>query len=164
MRKLAIVQIILGALIVGFLVYWMGSLSDGYHIWEGIAPDGNRIRIMPMLRPNPALNAWTILYPVLGLSVLGCGIAQYFKTGSRKLAIAQIALGVVITISLVWFIGWAEWDYVPSLRVMQPYGEVEMKLLPGWIVRLMVWKIVSFILSFVVIGVGVAQLGKVSPK
>ncbi len=40
MKKLAVIQIILGVLIIGSLVYWVGWLSGGYHIREGITPDG----------------------------------------------------------------------------------------------------------------------------
>ena len=157
MKKLAIAQIILGALVVGSMIYWMGWLSSGYHIWEGITPDGTTIRSLPLIVPNPALNVWSILYPVLGLAVLGCGIAQYIRTGSKRLTVAQIVLGVLVVSSLVWFIGWVEWDYGPYIRVTERYGEIEMKHLPGWEMRLIIWKIASFILGLSVVGTGIVQ-------
>lgn len=160
MNKLAIIQIILGALVVGSLIYWMGWLSSGYHIREGIAPDGTIIRSFPLLIPNPALDVWSIHYPALGLADLGCGIAQYFRTGRKRLAVAQTVLGVLVVSSLVWFIGWVEWDYGPYIRVTERYGEIEMKHLPGWEMRLMIWKVVSFIIGLGVAYCGAAQLIK----
>ncbi len=80
MKKLAIAQIVLGVLVVGSLVFWMGWVQTGYHDAFGVDPDGNiRIRILGLVAPNPLLDAWTVVYLVLGLAVLGCGIAQYFK-------------------------------------------------------------------------------------
>ena len=160
MKRLALTQIVLGALVVGSLIYWMGWLSSGYHIREGIAPDGTTIRSLPLLIPNPALHVWSILYPALGLTILGCGIAQYFRTGRKRLAVAQIVLGVLVVSSLVWFIGWVEWDYSPYIRVTERYGEIEMKHLPGWIMRLISWKVISFILGLGVLGFGMAQLSR----
>ena len=161
MKKLAIVQIILGALVVGSLIYWIGWISSGYHTREGIIPDGYIVRELPLLAPNPALDVWSILYPALGLAVLGCGIAQYFGTGGKRLAVAQIVLGVLVISSLVWFIGWVEWDYGPCIRVMEPWGEIEMKHLPGWEMRLIIWKIACFILGVAVVGTGIVQKVKV---
>lgn len=116
---------------------------------------------MPMLVPNPALTFWSILHLELGLAVLGCGIAQYFGTGAKHLAAAQIVLGVLVISSLIWFIGWVEWDYGPCIRVMEPYGEIEMKHLPGWEMRLTIWKIACFILGSSVVGTGIVQKVKV---
>ena len=161
MKKLASTQIILGALVVGSLIYWMGWLSDGYHILEWIAPDGTHIRTMPLLAPNPPLYAWQIVHPVLGLAVLGCGIAQLFRTGSGKLAITQVILGVFIIGSLVWFIGWVEYDYGPLTIVKDRFGEIEMNHLPGWEMRLIIWKAGSFILGLSVIGTGIVQKVKI---
>ncbi len=92
-KKLAITQIILGALIIGSAVYWIGWLSDGYHILEGTTPDGETIRTFPLLAPNPPMYIWSLLQPSLGLAVLGCGIVQLFRTRSEKLAIVQMAKG-----------------------------------------------------------------------
>ncbi len=161
MKKLATVQIILGALVVGSLIYWIGWISSGYHIREAILPDGYTVRELGLLPLNPSLYVWSMLYPALGLAVLGCGIAQYFGTSGKRLSVAQIVLGVVIISSLVWFIGWVEWDYGASIRVMEPYGEIEMKHLPGWEMRLMIWKIACFILGLSVVGIGIVQKVKV---
>ncbi len=163
MKKLAVVQIILGGLIIGSLIYWEGRLSPGYHNLEGTAPDGMRIFIMPMLRMNPGLIAWELLYPALGLAVLGCGIARYFKTRSIRLAVAQIALGAVIVSSLVWFIGWAEWDYGPYTTMYKGI-EVELHRPPGWEARLIIWKVVSFILGLGIMGTGIVQKVRVKEK
>lgn len=163
MRKLAVVQIILGLLIIGSLIYWEGWLSNGYHNLEGTAPDGMVIIVSPMLRLNPGLIVWELLYPALGLTVLGCGIARYFKTGSIRLAVAQIALGAVIISSLVWFIGWVEWNYGPYTTMYEGI-EVELHRPPGWEARLINWKVVSFILGLSVIVTGIVQKVRVKGK
>ncbi len=156
MKKLAVVQIILGLLIIGSLIYWEGELSGGYHELEGTAPDGMGITIMHTLRMNPGLIVWELLYPALGMAVLGCGIAQYSKTRSMRLAVAQITLGAVIVGSLVWFIGWAEWNYGPYTTMYEGI-EVELHRPPGWETRLITWKVVSFILGLAVIVTGIVQ-------
>ncbi len=79
MKKLAIIQIILGILVVGSLIYWGAWVSTGYHNSVGTDPDGNIIHVLGLHKPNPLMNAWAIAYCMLGLSVLGCGIAQYIK-------------------------------------------------------------------------------------
>jgi len=80
MTKLAIAQIILGVLIVGALFAWMVWVSPGYQIREGIIPGSDTvIRSMGLIKPNPLLDVWAVVYLVLGLSVLGCGIAQFVK-------------------------------------------------------------------------------------
>jgi len=76
-----------------------------------------------------------------------------------KLAITQIVLGVVIVGSLVWFIGWVEWDY-GSFTILREGIEVEMLPLPGWIVRMISWKAVSFMLGLSVLGLGIIQFLK----
>ena len=78
--KLAINQIILGILVVGSLIYWMGWLSTGYFYSVGTDADGNIIlHILGLHKPNPFMEVWAVAYLMLGLSVLGCGIFQYFK-------------------------------------------------------------------------------------
>ncbi len=73
-----------------------------------------------------------------------------------KLAITQIVLGALIVSSLVWFIGWVEWDY-GSLTILREGIEVEMLPLPGWMVRMISWKVVSFVLGLAVLGTGITQ-------
>ena len=76
-----------------------------------------------------------------------------------KLAITQIVLGVLIVGSLVWFIGWVEWDYGSFTKLIEDV-EVEFHPLPGWIVRLISWKTASFVLGLSVFGLGIVQLAK----
>ncbi len=77
-----------------------------------------------------------------------------------KLAIVQIVLGALIVSSLVWFIGWVEWNY-GSLTILREGIEVEMLPLPGWMVRMISWKAASFVLGLGVVGLGIAQFVKV---
>ncbi len=87
MTKLAITQIVLGILVVGSLVFWMVWVQTGYHDAFGVDPDGNiRIRILGLTKQNPLEPAWMVTYFMLGLSVLGSGIAQYFKARRKKTA------------------------------------------------------------------------------
>ena len=80
MTKLAITQVILGVLVVGSIFAWMVWISTGYHIREGIIPGSDTvIRSIGLIKPNPLLGVWAVVYLILGLSVFGCGIAQYFK-------------------------------------------------------------------------------------
>ena len=80
MTKLAITQIILGMLVVGSLVFWMGWVQTGYHDAFGVDPDGNiRIRILGLTKQNPLEPVWIVVYFMLGLSVFGCGIGQLAK-------------------------------------------------------------------------------------
>ena len=178
MKKLAITQIILGMLVVGSLIYWMGWLSTGYFHYVGTDPDGNIILgVLGLHKPNPFMEVWAVVYLVLGLSVLGCGIAQYLKARRQsagigdkperrkhggegmKLAITQIVSGVLIIGSLVWFIGWVEPGYGSYTKL---YKDVEVVFhpLPGWIMRLTFWKVVSFVLGLAILGCGIAQVAQ----
>ena len=76
-----------------------------------------------------------------------------------RFAITQIVLGVVIVGSLVWFMGWVELDYGSYTKL---YKDVEVVIhpLPGWIMRLISWKVVSFVLGLAVLGCGTAQFIK----
>ncbi len=76
-----------------------------------------------------------------------------------KLAITQIALGALIVGSLVWFIGWGELDYGSYTKL---YKDVEVVIhpLPGWLIRLISWKAVSFVLGLSVLGCGIPQFLK----
>ena len=54
-------------------------MSTGYYESVGTTPDGNIIHELGLQKPNPLMDAWAIVYPLLGLSVLSCGIAQFVK-------------------------------------------------------------------------------------
>ena len=78
----------------------------------------------------------------------------------NNLAIAQIVLGVLIVGSLVWFIGWVEWDY-GALTIIREGVELEARPSTGWMVRMVTWKVISFLLSLAILGIGVVQYSKV---
>ena len=80
----------------------------------------------------------------------------------RRLAIAQVVLGVLIIGALVWFIGWVEYDYGSFTEMVEnPAGggmvEVEMSHVPGLVVKMVTWKVVGFMLGLSVLGCGLAQ-------
>jgi len=172
MKKLAIAQIVLGMLVVGSLIFWAGWVSTGYLYAEGTIP-GTDIHTGVFENPGrvPLLEIWPLIYFSLGLVVLGCGIAQYLTARRQaggiggqawgiSLAITQIALGAVIVGSLVWYIGWVELDYGPYTKLVEGVGEVEIRPVPSWLMRLIFWKAVSFILGLAILGCGTAQLVK----
>ena len=74
-----------------------------------------------------------------------------------KLAYTQIALGVLIIGVLVWFIGWVEYDHSPFTVTWYDI-EVEMQPLPGWHMRLIYWKVASFVPGLAILGCGIGQL------
>jgi len=173
MKKLAIVQIILGMLVGGSLIFWAVWVSTGYLYAEGTVPGTDTHVIGVFGNPGrvPLLKSWMLIYFSLGMAVLGYGIAQYLTerhqatgTGEEmwgiRLAITQIILGAVIVSSLVWYIGWVELDYGLYTKLVEDVREVEIRPLPGWIMRLIFWKVVSFILGLAVLGCGTVQLVK----
>ena len=76
-----------------------------------------------------------------------------------KLAVTQIILGILVVGSLVWFIGWVEYDY-GSFTILREGVEVVIHPLPGWLIRLISWKAVSFVLGLSVLVCGIAQFVK----
>ena len=80
MKKLAIAQMVLGVLVVGSLIFWVGWVSTGYLYAEGTVP-GTDIHVGVFGNPGRAtlLDTWPLVYFAPGLAVIGCGIAQYFK-------------------------------------------------------------------------------------
>ena len=76
-----------------------------------------------------------------------------------KLAMTQIVLGVFIIGSLVWFIGWVEPHYGSFTKLIEDV-EVEFHPLPGWMIRMISWKVVSFVLGLGITGTGIVQLVK----
>ena len=87
MKKLAIAQIALGILVVGSLVFWVGWVSTGYLYAEGTV-SGRDLTVGVFMNPGRAtlLETWPLVYFALGLVVIGCGIAQYFKARRPKTA------------------------------------------------------------------------------
>jgi len=79
--KLAIAQIVLGVFILASLFGFATWVEPGFtHIRIPSAEGGDVITDI-FLNPgrNIPMIIWTSVYLLLGLSVLGCGIAQYLK-------------------------------------------------------------------------------------
>ena len=79
--KLAIAQMVLGVLILASL-FWFGAWVEPSFTHIRIPPAEGSSVVTEIFR-NPGRNipmmSWIALYLVLGLAVLGCGIAQYLK-------------------------------------------------------------------------------------
>ena len=86
MKKLAIAQIVLGVLSIGSIVFWTGSISGGYHRYRGTFPDGMIREIMGLQPVDPYVIAFSIIYFILGLSVLICGAIQFFEAWQQTSA------------------------------------------------------------------------------
>ena len=80
MKKLAIAQIVMGILVVGSLIFWVGWVSTGYLYAEGMV-SGSDFTVGVFMNPGRAtlLETWPLVYFALGLVVIGCGIAQFIK-------------------------------------------------------------------------------------
>jgi hypothetical protein len=87
--RLAVVQVVLGAVIVGSLVWFIGWVELDYgsyiNVMDGVGP------IPIEIGPDPSwlvrLNAWKVISFMLGLLVLGCGAAQFIiarRIGSNE--------------------------------------------------------------------------------
>ena len=144
-------------------------MSNDYLYGEGTVPGTDTHVIGVFGNPGrvPLLEIWPFVYFSLGIVVFGFGIAQYLNARRQaigigrqawgiRFAITQIVLGVVIVGSLVWFIGWVELDYGSYTKL---YKDVEVVIhpLPEWLIRLISWKVVSFVLGLAILGCGIAQ-------
>jgi len=79
--KLAVVQMVLGAFIVASLFWFTAWVEPGFtHIQIPPTEDSNIVTDI-FLNPgrNIPMRSWMLVYLVLGISVLGCGIAQFVK-------------------------------------------------------------------------------------
>ncbi len=81
--KLAITQIVLGALIIGSLVWFIGWVEPDYGSVTRLI-EGVKVEIRPLPGWIARLISWKAASFVLGLSVLGLGIAQFVKARGLK--------------------------------------------------------------------------------
>ena len=81
MKKLAIAQMVLGLLIIGSLLAFVIWIEPGFYHVELLNKEGIPIGAV-FFNPgrNIRMRAFETVYLVLGLSVLGCGIAQFVKS------------------------------------------------------------------------------------
>lgn len=160
--KLAITQIVLGALIVVSSFLFVEYVIPGYYDEVMIDSNGNVVgHILGLHKPNVLMDIWSFIYPVLGLAVFGCGVAQYMqarrKTINAILPIIHSILGGLIVASLVVLIVWAEPHFEPYTRFIGGVGEVVIQKDPDWIVLQIAWKAVNFLLGLSVLSCGIAQ-------
>ena len=76
--RLAITQITLGVLIIGSLVWFIGWVEPDYGSFT-ILREGIEVEMLPLPGWIVRMISWKAASFVLGLSVLGCGIAQFVK-------------------------------------------------------------------------------------
>ena len=161
--KLAITQIVLGALIVVSFFIFVEYIIPGYYREVMIDSDGNVIgHVLGLHKPNALLDIWSIIYPILGLAVFGCGLAQYLqarrKTTNTVLTNVQVILGLLILALLVAFIVRVEPHFEPYAKFIDNgTREVIVQKDPNWVVLQILWKAVSFLLALSVLGFGITQ-------
>ena len=81
--KLAITQIVLGVLIIGSLVWFIGWVEPDYGSFTKLIEDVE-VEFHPLPGWIVRLISWKAASFVLSLSVLGCGIAQFLKVKGLK--------------------------------------------------------------------------------
>ncbi len=83
----------------------------------------------------------------------------------KKLAIAQIALGILVVGSLVFWMGWVQTGYHDAFGV-DPDGNIRIRILGLVAPRPLigVWAVIYFMLGLSVFGCGTAQLVKARHK
>ena len=83
LRKLAIVQIVLGLLVIGSYFAFNGWIYDGYYTYEGIIP-GSDITVRMSQNPQPFMSGtvevWQFVLLGLGVIVAVFGIIQFIKS------------------------------------------------------------------------------------
>ena len=84
--KLAVVQMVLGVLIVASLFGFIAWVEPGFTHIQIPPAEGSNVVTEIFLNPgrNIPMMSWTAVCLVLGLSVLGCGIAQFVKVKGLK--------------------------------------------------------------------------------
>jgi len=81
--KLAITQIVLGVLIISSLVWFIGWVEPDYGSFTKLIEDVE-VEFHPLSGWIIRMISWKAASFVLGLSVLGCGIAQFVKVRGLK--------------------------------------------------------------------------------
>ncbi len=162
--KLAVTQMVLGALIMMSIFLFVEYVIPGYYDEVMIDSNGNVIGhvLGGLHKPNVLLDIWSIIYPVLGLAVFGCGLAQYLQARRKTTTIAltniQIILGLLILASLVVFIFRVEPRFEPYTKFIENgTREVIVQKDHNWVVLQISWKVVSLLLAISVLGCGIAQ-------
>jgi hypothetical protein len=83
LRKLAIVQIILGLLVIGSFFAFNSWIYDGYYTYEGTIP-GSDITVRMLQKPHPFIpgniEVWQFVLLGLGVIVVVLGIIQFIKS------------------------------------------------------------------------------------
>jgi|GEM_PF-3283357 len=84
--KLAVVQMALGAFIVASLFGFTAWVEPSFTHVQIPPTEGSNIVTKIFLNPgrNIPMRSWMVVYLVLGLSVLSCGIAQFVKVKGLK--------------------------------------------------------------------------------
>ena len=76
--KLAITQVVLGIIIIGLLVWFVGWVEPDYGSVTRLI-DGIEVELNPTSGWTILLITWKASSFVLGLAVLSCGILQYSR-------------------------------------------------------------------------------------
>jgi len=169
MKKISIIQIIAGLLLMVSWFVYLYLVEPGYYEMEILDVDGNIISqfgIFSLKALRPAMVIWMAGYPVCAILVTGCGISWLIKNirglETRKLDIAQIVSGAFLLALMILFVTRYEphrQNYASEFLVNFP-GAVEIRHNPGWVALMNTWKIGSFLLGPVIAGTGIWQIVK----
>ncbi len=164
MKKISIIQIAAGALLIASYFIFIRLVQPGYYRMEIL--DINGVIIggsigSPSWAVTPALVIWTAGYPLLGILVTGCGVSRLIKNyrgqATRKLDIAQVVFGALLLALMIMFVTSYEphWPNYASTKVIQGFpGAVEVRHNPGWVAGMNAWKIGMFCLGPVITASG----------
>jgi hypothetical protein len=169
MKKVSIIQIIAGILLMVSWFVYLYLVEPGYYEMEILDIDGNLIAhfgIFSLKTVRPVMVIWLAGYPICAILVTGCGISRLLKNirelKTMKLDIAQIIFGAFLLALMIIFVTSYEphWQNYASDFPLNFPGAVEIRHNPGWVALMNTWKIGSFLLGPMIAGPAMWQIVK----
>lgn len=165
MKRLSVIQIIAGVLLMASWGVYTWLVHPGYHditLLNTIYDPVNYRHVFMFPFENPGFVTWSLWYLILGFLVTMSGICL-FVIDSRGLQIVQVIFGLLALTFMILFV--VELDPLIQMnntlqrfRVHSPDAIIQYN--SGWLVLMNTWKIVSFALGPVVAATGVWQIVK----
>jgi hypothetical protein len=165
--KLVITQILLGALVVASSIFtaawYFPALIPPVPTETASEYTGEYVPAMTTYYEEHWLIifGWIAVLILLGLAVLGCGIAQLQKQKARsndfRLAIAQTVLGVFIVAASFVTAAWYEPILLPT-HILWPGGGLFWMWSTEYLLAFHGWNAALFLIGLAVFSFGIAQL------